>query len=272
MKKIPLTCVLLATISFALATPGYSFTEGTGVPYSQINPDCRFVFADVFLTPYSIDKNKAVTAQKLRDAVLQWNQAWKNKEVSVVAWAGGGLSGSETLHFFSSDAPGLVILEAALSHEEQKKIGTYAAQSQFIVVKGTITESRGRALLLTACTITGAVLNDSVGASKLNPFTLNATEPVRPQDVLASMQAWQGVDVTVRDKCTVPANGNTILFINQKAKADKYGFKPNLLSAVLTTKLKGAQSITAVKTIKGKVNRLEESTGTLSLYGCTLLP
>ena len=222
------------------------------------------------LDPYNMDLKKPVNAKNLADEISKWDKAWKEKEVSVIAWAGGGVSGGSIKTFSNSDQPGVLVLSAEMSEEEAQNIGKYASASPYIIIKG-IASSNGRSLSLSDCQVTGAFSGTFPAGEKLNPAKLTSQTPVNAQDILNSMNAWKGVEVVVKDKCSIPVSGNTISFPNENGVKDKYGLKPDFIRAVLKTAVKHTKPVTGVKTVKGKVNRIDQATGEVSLHSSEIL-
>jgi hypothetical protein len=222
------------------------------------------------LDPYNIDLKKPVSAKNLVDEISKWDKEWKDKEVSVIAWAGGGVGGGSLKIFSNSDQPGVIVLSAEISPAEEENIGKYASTSPYIIIKG-IAKNNGRSLLLSNCQVTGAFSETFPTGEKLNPAKLTSQTPVNALDILNSMNAWKGVEVVIKDKCSIPMSGNTISFPNDKAVKDKYGLKPDFIRAVLKTPIKNTKPVIGVKTVKGKVNKIDQATGEVSLHSAEIL-
>jgi hypothetical protein len=222
------------------------------------------------LDPYNMDLKKPVTAKNLVDEISKWDKEWKDKEVSVIAWAAGGVSGGSIKTFSNSDQPGVIVLSAEISPAEEENMGKYASSSPYIIIKG-IAKTNGRSLSLSNCQVTGTFSGTFPGGEKLNPTQLTAQTPVNALDILHSMNAWKGVEVVIKDKCSIPMSGNTVSFPNDKAVKDMYGLKPDFIRAVLKTPVKNVKPVIGVKTVKGKVNKMDQATGEVSLHSAEIL-
>jgi hypothetical protein len=221
------------------------------------------------LDPYNMDLKKPVTAKSLVDEISKWDKGWKDKEVSVIAWAAGGVSNGSIKTFSNSDQPGVIVLSAEISPAEEENMGKYAS-SPYIIIKG-IAKSNGRSLSFTNCQVTGAFSGTFPSGEKLDPTQLTAHTPVNALDILHSINAWKGVEVVIKDKCSIPMSGNTLSFPNDKAVKDMYGLKPDFIRAVLKTPVKNAKPVIGVKTVKGKVNKIDQATGEVSLHSAEIL-
>jgi hypothetical protein len=211
-----------------------------------------------------------VNAKNLVDEISKWDKAWKEKEVSVIAWAGGGVMGGSIKTFSNSDQPGVIVLSAEISEEEAQNIGKYASISPYIIIKG-IAKNNGRSLSLSNCQVTGAFSETFPTGEKLYPTKLTSQTPVNALDILNSMKAWKGVEVVIKDKCSIPMNGNTLSFPNENGVKDKYGLKPDYIRAVLKTAVKNTKPVIGIKTVKGKINKIDQVTGEVSLHSSEVL-
>lgn len=222
------------------------------------------------LDPYTISAQKAVSARSLSEEIIKWSNGWKDKKVSLIVWTGGGISGGAIKAFSDQNRPGDIILNAEIAESELANISKFISTSQQVILQGTISKV-GRTLEIRNCKITGGFEKVIPSGIKHSPFRLNSETPVNPLDIISSVNAWKGVEVTVRDKCRIPVNGNAISFPNDKAAPNKFNLQPDFVRAILSKSIKNGKSFIGIKSVKGVVYGFDDKTGEISLNNALVL-
>lgn len=212
--------------------------------------------AEKSLSPYDFALTAPVTAENLYNEAIAWEEGWNGKEVTVIAWIGGGMSTGPTKNFSNEDNPGLIVLKANILEGGMAKMADIGGTASHIILKGK-TRDGGNALMLDEAVIVGAY-NDEVPSGQELSLELAMDTPVNPVDVLNSINAWNGVEVAIQDRCSIPMKGNAISFRKDGEK---------IVSARFDTEFNNRTPSNEVRTIQGKVSRVDVSRG-VSLSEC----
>jgi hypothetical protein len=90
------------------------------------------------LDPYELDSSEPVTGENLHDEMLAWENAWEDKQVSVIAYVRAGMSPGEVLKMGTKQSPGAVLYRLQMSDEEKTEMAKIAAEAEFAVIKGRV--------------------------------------------------------------------------------------------------------------------------------------
>jgi hypothetical protein len=258
MKNFILLISIFGLLAFASCnnakkdkTEGKEQEETTKVDIPETRP----------LNPFSIDVENPVSPQNLVDEMTAWKDEWNNKEISLVAWVGGGISAGDIKKFSNQDNPGLIVLKANLPNEEMQKMAQFGG-AQHIILKGKV-RNDGNAIFLDECIIDTAFIEENIPSDmQLNPHELTPETIVNAVDVLNSMNAWNGKEISIKGLCDVPMTGNAFSFRTDEGA--------KLIIARFDERFDGNNPERVVKTVKGKIGRLRD-TGEVGLSSCTVV-
>jgi hypothetical protein len=181
------------------------------------------------LDPYDLDSSDPVTGENLHDEILAWENAWKNKEVSVIAYVRGGMSPGDVLKMGTKQSPGGVLYHVQISDEERTKMGKVAAEAEFAVIKGRVElPSFGKRLTIKDAVTVGPYEEKAPPSDQqIDPEELQADTPINPVDLQASIDAWKGVEVTIKDQFERPMSGN-VMTVPKKGEGEDVWLKARL--------------------------------------------
>ena len=242
IKKVFLPLIMLALMACGPSEGGDTTSGATKDEKKEVNlPENRS------LSPYEEHK-EPVTAGNLQSELEKWKSGFGDKEVSFIAWIGGGISGSGNMKKFSAEQnPGVIIFKAELSNEELQKIGEVVAGSQHIVLKGKPVMD-GNDLVLKDAKVTSAYTDSVEANQQLTPENINVGNPVYPSDYINAFHAWNDKVVVITDKGSIPTKGNVITF-------------PNQFKAKLAAMISDGSGKEEVVTVKGKVYAFQTREG-----------
>jgi hypothetical protein len=221
------------------------------------------------LHPYNLDANKPINAQNLYNEVKKWDNAWQNKEVSVITWLSGGFSGSTYKIFSNKNKPGVVILKVNFKEDALKNMDDSTRASEHIVVTGTI-ENFGRSLTLKDAKVTGPHKGEVPSGEKLDPYKLSTDKAANPADILSSQEGWKGVELIIKDEAKIPLTGNVVRYLKKTGKDNNAGMKPALITARFKESFKFEKPVEDIKLVKGFVSGIRRS-GEVGLYNCQFI-